>query len=310
MVVAGRQVAHARAGGRDVLGPHAAAAADDLGALLAPGCGELGVLVAADALVEAPAVGRVVAEVGVDAERQVGEVPQPGQHPGTWSGGRQLISSALTPISSKRRAMRPNSSPSGPPQCWPKTPHTPCRQRRKLTHTGIPDPTSASIAPSVSPSRISVIVSSRTRSGGSSSNARGSSSSSSRRGSESTSPLMLNASAVFPLAARVGDRLTPDAEPAPGDVHPVQRRRVRGIAPAVHLAAHAPRVRGDHVAAGLDVAGVHGLDRVRVAHQRPRAPQGLLVCPLRGGHVPSELVPIAPSSITQRSAASSSSTRP
>ena len=36
------------------------------------------------------------------------------------------------------RAARPNSSPSGPPQCWPKTPHTPWRQRRKLTHTGMP----------------------------------------------------------------------------------------------------------------------------------------------------------------------------
>src|SRR3954469_23908562 len=118
--------------------------------------------------------------------------------PGTWSGGRQLTSSARTPRSSKWRAARPNSSPSGPPQCWPKTPQTPCRQRRKLTHTGIPLCTIASAAGKVRPSRTSVIVSSRTRSGGSSSKTRGSSSSISRREALSTSPLMLDASAAAP----------------------------------------------------------------------------------------------------------------
>ncbi len=133
-----------------------------------------------------------------------------GSIPGTWSGGRQLISSALTPMSSMRRAMRPNSSPSGPPQCWPKTPHTPWRQRRKLTQTGMPDSTSASIAWRVRPLRTSVIVSSRIRSGASSSNARGSSWSSSLRASLSTSPLMLNASAVSPCrsASAIASRPT------------------------------------------------------------------------------------------------------
>ncbi len=42
--------------------------------------GQLGELVAADAVVERPARLGVVAEVRVDAQRQVGEVPQPGQH--------------------------------------------------------------------------------------------------------------------------------------------------------------------------------------------------------------------------------------
>ena len=77
---AGRHVAHARPRAGDVLGPRAAAAADDLGALLAPVGGQLAVLLAVDGLVEAPAVVGEVAEVGIDAERQVGEVAQPRQH--------------------------------------------------------------------------------------------------------------------------------------------------------------------------------------------------------------------------------------
>ena len=37
----------------------------------------------------------------------------------------QPSSRAPTPSSSKRRAARPKASPSGPPQCWPLTPHSP-----------------------------------------------------------------------------------------------------------------------------------------------------------------------------------------
>jgi hypothetical protein len=92
--------------------------------------------------------------------------------------------------------------------------------------------TSASTAPNVSPSRTSVIVSSSTRSGGSSSKTRGRSSSISLRASESTSPLMLNASAASPAAGLL-DRLAADAQPAARDVHPVHRRRERGLRAAV-----------------------------------------------------------------------------
>src|SRR4051794_13391821 len=70
---AGRLVAPPLARGGDVLGTRPAAPADDLGALGAPARRHLGVLGPVDGLVEAPAVGRVVAEVGIDAERQVGE---------------------------------------------------------------------------------------------------------------------------------------------------------------------------------------------------------------------------------------------
>ena len=66
----------------DVRGRRAAAASDDLGALLAPACRELRVLPRPDALVESPAPVGEVAEVRVDAEREIGEVAEPGQHPG------------------------------------------------------------------------------------------------------------------------------------------------------------------------------------------------------------------------------------
>jgi hypothetical protein len=69
----------------------------------------------------------------------------------------------------------------------------------------------------------------------------------------------------------------------------VQRRQVRGVATAVHLAAHAPGVARDDVGACVDVAAVDALDRVRGANQRPRAPQRLLVGALGGRHLAAEL---------------------
>ena len=61
----------------DVVARDAAAAADDLRALVAPAERELGVGLGADRVVEAPALAGQVAEVRVDAERQLGEVAQP-----------------------------------------------------------------------------------------------------------------------------------------------------------------------------------------------------------------------------------------
>ena len=61
-------------------GRGAAAAADDLRSLPAPLERELGVLARPDALVEAPALAGLVAEVRVDAKREIGEIPEPRQH--------------------------------------------------------------------------------------------------------------------------------------------------------------------------------------------------------------------------------------
>ena len=70
-----------RARGADLLGPDAAAAADQLCALLAPAHGHAGELVGPGVGVDVPAVAREVADVGVHAERQVGEVAQVREHP-------------------------------------------------------------------------------------------------------------------------------------------------------------------------------------------------------------------------------------
>ena len=89
--------------------------------------------------------------------------------------------SAPAPISSKRRAARPKRSPFRRAPMLPLHPHTPCRQRRKDSHTGNPVSSRSSIVSNVLGSRISVIVSIRIRSGGSSASARVSNSSVSRR---------------------------------------------------------------------------------------------------------------------------------
>ena len=61
----------------DVVARDAAAAADDLRALVAPAEREPGVGLGADRVVEAPALAGEMAEVRVDAERHLGEVAQP-----------------------------------------------------------------------------------------------------------------------------------------------------------------------------------------------------------------------------------------
>ena len=198
------------------------------------------------------------------------------------------MSRARTPRSSRRRAARPNSSPSGPPQCWPKTPHTPWRQRRKLVHTGIPVATSASMAARVSWSRMRVIVSSRMRSGGWSSKVRGSSSMNSRRAGAVDVAVDREGEGDLVLAPGLLDGLAPDLDAEARDVHPVQRREVPG-ALGLHLGGEAPGVGRDDVAALLDVAAVHVAHDVGVVDERPRAPQRLVAAALGVGQPAPEL---------------------
>ena len=79
-----------RCGRGDVLGRDAAAAADDLRALLAPLECERRVRLGVDPLVEAPEVTREVTEVGVDAERQLREVAEPADHAGHVIDGQAV----------------------------------------------------------------------------------------------------------------------------------------------------------------------------------------------------------------------------
>ena len=198
------------------------------------------------------------------------------------------MSRARTPRSSRRRAARPNSSPSGPPQCWPKTPHTPWRQRRKLVHTGIPVATSASMAASVSWSRMSVMVSSRMRSGGWSSKVRGSSSMNSRRAGPSMSPLIEKARATSSLRPACSIASRPISTPRRAMSIQCSGARWPG-ALGLHLGGEAPGVGRDDVAALLDVAAVHVAHDVGVVDQRPRAPQRLVAPALGVGQPAPEL---------------------
>ena len=230
--------------------------------------------VAVDGPVEAPAVGRVVAEVRIDAERQVGEVAQPREHPGHVVG-RQAVDEQrpdpdlLEAVRRRGRTRRPRARPSA----GRTRRTTPWRQRRKLTQTGIPLCTSASTAPNVSPSRTSVIVSSRTRSGGSSSKTRGSSSSISR--ARLAVDVAVDAEGERRVAGAAGllDRLA-RRRAAPRRAMSIQCTGVENAAPraAVELAGQAPRVRRDHVAAGVEVGAVHVADRVGLVDERPACP--------------------------------------
>ena len=108
-------------GGGDVLRRHAAAAADDLRALVPPLERERARTPRARSRSSKRHCPRRRGARGSGTRRAAGSVKSRSHEiiPGTWSTGRQLISSAPTPISSKRRAARPKRSPSGGPQCWP-----------------------------------------------------------------------------------------------------------------------------------------------------------------------------------------------
>ena len=137
--------------------------------------GEGGEVVAADRRLEAPAVGGRVAEVGVDAEREVGEVAQP-RH-ACPPRGRAGCSS--------RAARRPRAPRSGAPRGRTRRPPArPSAGRRRRTRRGGSGGSSARpgarwrAAPRRSrsvESRTSASVSTRIRSGGSSSSSRASS---------------------------------------------------------------------------------------------------------------------------------------
>ena len=198
------------------------------------------------------------------------------------------MSRARTPRSSRRRAARPNSSPSGPPQCWPKTPHTPWRQRRKLVHTGMPGgherldggqgEAVADEGDRLQQDEVGRMVLEGAR-----------------QQLDELAPGRAVDVAVdregerdLVLAAGLLDRLAPDLDAEARDVHPVQRREVPG-ALGLHLGGEAPGVGRDDVAALLDVGAVHVAHDVGVVDQRPRAPQRLVAAALGVGQPAPEL---------------------
>ena len=189
--------------------------------------------------------------------------------------------SAATPISSKRRAARPNRSPSGPPQCWPKTPHRPCRQRRKLSQTGPAgghqglhrlERRVADQRHRLEQHQVGRLVL--------------------ERADEQLEPLeavLVGHVAVeaeghraVVRAPQLGGGLAREPDAAARKLHPVGRRRPRRAALAVHRLLDAPGVGGDDVAADLRVAAVHARDRARRVEQRPGAPERLVALLVAG----------------------------
>ena len=195
--------------------------------------------------------------------------------PATWSGGMQLSSSAPTPISSKWRAARPNASPSGPPQCWPKTPHD-----------------AVAAAPEAQPHREPRVEQALHRRVGRRPHER------QRLEQEQVRRLVAEQPREQPdglealrrvdvaveaeghrallRAAALAGRLARELEAAPRDVHPVHglRRAPQARAVVAQRARQAPGVRGDDVAADLDVAAVdvqHRGRRRRAARACPTA---------------------------------------
>ena len=278
----GRRRAHGhllelRASGRDVVGADAAAAADDLRSLRPPAQGHRGVLGAADARLEAPALVGVVAQVGVDAERQVGEVAQVRQHPvdvvGRDAVDHQRVDAHL--LEARRRsaeaiALRPApvlavdaaqavpAAAEGQPDRKPRVqqrldrgeqrrPHD--RQRLEQDQIGRLVGEQAREQPDRALALLGVDVAvDRERHG------------------------------TALVAVALGDRLAGETQPPASEVHPVHRLRrapVGGHA-LEEGARQPPGVRRDDVAAGGDVLAVHVAHGGRLLDERARAPQALV----------------------------------
>src|SRR3954454_829083 len=203
--------------------------------------------------------------------------------PGTWSGGRQLTSSARTPASSKWRAARPNSSPSWPPPRWPKTPQTPWGARREADPTGAeahPDGDAAAherldrrerqpVADErhrLEQHQVGRVLVEHARQ------------QLEHLAAALAVDVAVDAERERDLAGAAGalDRLAADAQPAAGDVHPVHRRRERRLGLAVELAGQPPRVRRDDVAAGVEVGAVDVAHGAGVVDERPGPPERLV----------------------------------
>ena len=201
---------------------------------------QVGVLVAVDGAVEAPAVGRVVAEVRIDAERQVGEVAQPREHPGhvvgrqavdeqrpdpdlleVVDGAAELVALGPAPVLAEHAAdavpAAAEADPDGDPALHERLdgaerqPVADERHRLEQDEVGRVLVEHARQQLEHLLARLAVDVA-------------------------------VDAEGERRVAGAAGllDRLAPDAQAAPGDVHPVHRGRERGAGAAVELAASAP----------------------------------------------------------------------
>ena len=253
----------------------AAAAAHDLRALLAPGGGQLRVLLAADALVGGPAGLGVVAEVRVDAERQVGEVAQPGEHPVHVVRRDAVDEQGAHAHLLEAAGGAPEQVPLGAAPV-------------------LPEDTAEAVTAAAEAEPHGQPGGERGLDGGEGLVA----DQGHRLEQEQVGRLLLEGAreqleALEPLGAvhvaveaerdravvrapELGGGVAGEPDPAAGQLHPVGGRRAGRPALAVHRLLDAPGVRRDHVAADLGVRAVHAGHRARRVEQRPRAPEGLV----------------------------------
>ena len=258
-------------GGGDVLRANAAAAADQLCPLLSPLRGELGVLGARDLAVERPARLGVVAEVGIDAERQVGEVAQPGEHPRDVVGrdavdhqrsGAHLLEAAgrpaeevalgASPVLAEHAAETVAASPEAEPDG-----EAAGDQRLHAAEGDVLDEGHGLQQDQVG--RLLLEDAGEQL--------------------QALQPLFVGDIAMeaeghgdLALTADVRHGLAGEPDPAAGELHPVPGRHPRQRALAVHRALDPPGVGGDHVAADLGVAAVDLPDGLGCVEQRPDPP--------------------------------------
>ena len=278
--MAGHRAPQALRGGRDVLGAHAAAPADDLRPLRAPAQRHLGVLLAADAGREAPAPVAVVAEVRIDAQGHVGEVAQVGDHPGDVVGRNAVdeqrghahlleaprgapegVALGAAPVLAVDAAQPVATAPEGQPhgqaggqQALDGGVERGREQRQGLEQDEVGRLGLVGEQARQEPDRLGRLVGVHVAVEG-------------------------ERDCAVAVALELVHRLAGEPQPAAPDVHPVHGRvAVRPQARAVgrHRRGQAPGVGRDDVAAGLDVLAVHAQHGVGTLDQRPRAPQGLV----------------------------------
>ena len=257
-------------------GPDPAAAADQLRSLLAPFAREFRVLGAADAAIERPPGFRVVAEVRIDAEGQVGEVPQPGQHScdvvgrdavdhqrahsrllETARGPAEQIALRAAPVLAENSAEAVAAAPEAKPDR-----EAAGDQALDAAHGDLPDQRHRLEQDEVG--RLVV--------------------EDAREQLESLEATLVGEISVkaeghryLALATGVGDGPACQPDPLAGQLHPISRRDLGQPALPVHHALDPPGVGGDHIAANVDVAAVDLDDRLGRVQQRPHPPVGIVV---------------------------------
>ena len=261
---------------RDLVGADAAAAADDLRAFLAPVQRKLGVLVGADSGLLTPAGSRQIAEVRVHAERQIGEVAQPGEHAGDVIGWQAVDRERAYPHLLEPPGGTPERVALGAaPVLSVHAAHSVAAATEAKPHrqAGVEESLDGRVRRTpnqcqrLDQDQVGRVLLERSREQTDRLAAVG--------GVDVAVDAERDRHLVFPL--RFGGRLAGEPNSATREVHPVDRftRLPQSGLAVPEGGRETPCVRADHVAPDLDVAAMHRLDVAWVFEDRGQAPQML-----------------------------------